>query len=66
MKNTEVMKQLEQMLRQISDVDDQQHSIILRLLNEVFLEFNSGIKRKVEQKLWEYIDAEIRLSHREQ
>ena len=66
MKNPEVMKQLEQMLRQISDVDDQQHSIILRLLNEVFLEFNSGIKRKVDLKLWEYIDAEIKFSHRKQ
>lgn len=63
MKNTEVMVQIEEMLRQISDVDDQQHTIIKRLLADVFLEFNSGIKRKVDQKLWEYIDAEVKLSH---
>ena len=66
MKNPEVMKQIEEMLRQISSVDDQQHSIIVRLLSEVFLEFNTGIKRKVDQKLWDYIDAEVKLSHGKQ
>jgi len=61
MKNQEVMKQIEQMLRQISDVDEQQHAIIMRLLTEVFIEYNTGIKRKVDQKLWDYIDAEVKL-----
>ena len=64
MKNPEVMKQIEQMLRQISDVDEVQYTIIMRLLSEVFMEYNSGVKRKVDQKLWDYIDAEIKLSHR--
>jgi len=61
MKNEEVMQQIDQMLRQISDVDDQQHAIIMRLLNEVFMEYNTGIKHKVDQKLWDYIDAEVKL-----
>ena len=60
MKNREVMNQIDQMLRQISDVDEQQHTIIMRLLSEVFVEYNTGIKRKVDQKLWDYIDAEVK------
>jgi predicted nucleic acid-binding protein len=60
MKNREVMNQIDQMLRQISDVDEQQHTIIMRLLSEVFIEYNTGVKRKVDQKLWDYIDAEVK------
>ena len=64
MKNQEVMKQIDQMLRQISDVDEQQHTIIMRLLSEVFIEYNTGIKRKVDQKLWDYIDAEVKFQQK--
>lgn len=66
MKNMEVKGQIEQMLQQISSVDDQQYNIILRLLSDVFKEFNSGTKHKVDQKLWDHIDAEIKLSHSKQ
>ncbi len=62
MKNADVMEQIEGMLKEISDVDAAQYQIVLRLLSEVFVEYNSGIKRKVDQKLWDYIDAEVKLS----
>ncbi len=62
MKDVDVMEQIESMLKDISGTDDAQYHIVIRLLSEVFMEYNSGVKRKVDQKLWDFIDAEIRLS----
>jgi len=59
-KNSEVMRQIEEMLHDLKKQDKQQYNIILSLLNEVFLEYNTGKSKNVEKKLYEMIDAEVR------
>ena len=59
-KNAEVMRQIEEMLHDLKKQDKQQYNIILSLLNEVFVEYNTGRSKSVEKKLYEMIDAEVR------
>ncbi len=59
-KNSEVMRQIEEMLHDLKKQDKQQYNIILSLLNEVFVEYNTGRSKSVEKKLYEMIDAEVR------
>lgn len=59
-KNTEVMQQIEEMLQDLKKQDKQQYNIILSLLNEVFMEYNTGKGKNIDKKLYEMIDAEIR------
>jgi len=59
-KNAEVMHQIEEMLHDLKKRDKQQYNIIFSLLNEVFVEYNTGKSKSVEKKLYEMIDAEVR------
>lgn len=58
-KNSDVMHQIELMLKNIKENDSQQYKIIKSLLQEVYLEYNSGRSRNVERKLYDMIDAEV-------
>jgi hypothetical protein len=58
-KNADVMQQIEIMLQNIKEKDSQQYKIIKSLLQEVYLEYNSGRGRNIERKLYDLIDAEI-------
>jgi hypothetical protein len=58
-KNADVMQQIEIMLQSIKEKDSQQYKIIKSLLQEVYLEYNSGRGRNVERKLYDLIDAEV-------
>lgn len=58
-KNADVMHQIELMLHNIKEKDTQQYKIIKSLLEEVYLEYNSGRSRNVERKLYDMIDAEV-------
>jgi len=64
MKDEDVMIQIERMLKDLKIADKGQYSIVTSLLNEVFREFNSGVKRKIDNKLWDMIDAEVQLQLR--
>jgi len=59
-KNAEVMRQIEEMLHDLKKRDKQQYNIIFSLLNEVFVEYNTGRSKSVEKKLYEMIDTEVR------
>lgn len=59
-KNAEVMHQIEEMLHDLKKQDKQQYNIILALLSETFVEYNTGKTKNIEKKLYEMIDAEIR------
>ena len=65
-KNSEVMRQIEEMLQGLKSQDKQQYNIILALLNEVFVEYNSGKSKNIDKKLYELIDAEIRFKTQKQ
>ncbi|MCK9403927.1 MAG: hypothetical protein M0Q26_11055 [Chitinophagaceae bacterium] len=58
-KNSDVMRQIEMMLKGIKEKDLQQYTIIKELLSEVYLEYNTGRNRNVERKLTDLIDAEV-------
>lgn len=58
-KNADVMQQIEVMLKNIKEKDSQQYKIIKALLQEVYLEYNSGRQRNIERKLYDLIDAEV-------
>jgi len=59
-KNSEVMGQIEEMLQDLKNHDRQQYNIILRLLDGVFKEYNTGKNKNIEKKLYDLIDAEVR------
>ena len=64
MKDQDVMIQIDRMLKNLKIADKGQYTIITSLLNEVFKEFNSGVKRKIDTRLWDMIDAEVQLQLR--
>ena len=59
MQNVDVMAQIKLMLNELKDTDDAQHKIILDLLKNVFLEYNTGTNRQIEKKLYDMIDTEV-------
>jgi succinate dehydrogenase flavin-adding protein (antitoxin of CptAB toxin-antitoxin module) len=59
-KNAEVMRQIEEMLYELKKQDKQQYNIILALLGETFVEYNTGKSKSIDKKLYEMIDAEVR------
>jgi hypothetical protein len=59
-RNTEVMSQIEDMLQGLKKQDKQQYNIILSLLTETFIEYNTGRSKNVDKKLYDMIDAETR------
>lgn len=59
-RHEQVMEQIKAMLGNIKEVDEQQHMIILELLNLVFVEYNTKKNMNVDRKLYELIDAEVR------
>ena len=59
-KNAEVMRQIEEMLHDLKKQDKQQYNIVLALLSETFVEYNTGKSKAIDKKLYEMIDAEIR------
>lgn len=65
-KNTEVLRQIEEMLQGLKEQDKQQYNIILALLNEVFVEYNSGKSKNIDKKIYDLIDAEIRFKTQNQ
>lgn len=58
-KNADVMNQIEIMLQNIKEKDSQQYKIIKSLLQEVYLEYNSGRMKGIDRKLYDMIDAEV-------
>ena len=56
--NKDVMQQIKGMLKSLETEDPQQYQIILHLLQEVVLEYNSGRTRNVDRKLIDMIDGE--------
>ncbi len=56
--NKDVMQQIKGMLKSLETEDPQQYKIILNLLSEVVLEYNSGTPRNVERKLIDMIEGE--------
>lgn len=65
-KNSEVMRQIEEMLQGLKKHDKQQYNIVLTLLNEVFVEYNSGKSKNIDKKLYDLIDTEIRFKTQKQ
>lgn len=59
-KNSEVLKQIEGMLQGLKQKDEQQYNIILALLQEVFIEYNTGKNRGIDKRLYDLIDAEVK------
>lgn len=59
-KNPDVMHQIEEMLHDLKKQDKQQYNIVLALLSETFVEFNTGKSKNIDRKLYELIDAEVR------
>jgi hypothetical protein len=60
MDNKDVMKQIEALLKEVQEVDAVQHRLMVGLLAEVYVEFNTGKNGAVEQKLYKLIDLEVR------
>ena len=60
LKNKEVLQQIEQMLQDVKQADPQLHDLMLALLGEVFMEYNTAKNCSVEQKLYKLIDIEAR------
>ncbi|MDB5124836.1 MAG: hypothetical protein JWP94_2965 [Mucilaginibacter sp.] len=56
--NENVMQQIKGMLETLQKHDPQQSKIVLNLLQEVVMEYNSGIPRNIERKLYDMIDGE--------
>lgn len=54
----DVMQQIKEMLQSIEKTDPQQYNIVLKLLQEVMLEYTSGNPRNIEGKLYDMIDGE--------
>jgi hypothetical protein len=65
-KNTEVMRHIEEMLQDLKKQDKQQYNIILQLLHEVFQEYNTGKSKNIDKKLYDMIDAEVRFKTQNQ
>lgn len=60
-KNREpIPPQIEEMLQDLEKQDEQQYKIILALLIEVYVEYNSGKSKSIDKKLYDMIDTEIR------
>ena len=55
--NKDVMHQIKGMLESLRNKDPEQYQIILHLLQEVVLEYNSGRTRNVDRKLIDMIDG---------
>jgi len=60
MNNRDVMNQIELLLKEVQEVDATQHRLMAELLAEVYVEFNTGKNRAVEQKIFKLIDLEVR------
>jgi hypothetical protein len=60
-KNKEVFRQIKEMLKELNSSDPGTHAITMFLLEEVFIEYNTGTKRGIEKLLYQKIDAEARL-----
>ncbi|HEY8781199.1 MAG TPA: hypothetical protein VIM16_06270 [Mucilaginibacter sp.] len=56
--NENVMQQIKTMLETLQKHDPQQSKIVLNLLQEVVMEYNSGVPRNIERKLYDMIDGE--------
>ena len=56
--NENVMQQIKGMLETLQKHDPQQSKIVLNLLQEVVMEYNSGIPRNIDRKLYDMIDGE--------
>ena len=65
-KNTEVMRQIEEMLHDLKKQDKQQYNIVLSLLSEVFVEYNTGKSKNIDKKLYDMIDVEVRYKTQKQ
>lgn len=56
----DVLKQIEALLKEVKELDAVQHRLMVGLLAEVYVEYNTGKTGTVEQKLYKLIDAEVR------
>lgn len=56
-KDIEVLNQIKTMLSELEEKEPDQYEILLALLQEVFLEYNSNQKRNIEKKLYDLIDG---------
>ncbi|MBK7625652.1 MAG: hypothetical protein IPJ16_00365 [Bacteroidales bacterium] len=54
------MRQIEEMLHELKKQDKQQYNIVLALLSETFVEYNTGKSKSIDKKLYEMIDVEVR------
>ena len=60
------MHQIEEMMQDLKKQDKQQYNIILSLLTEIFVEYNTGKCKNVDKKLYDMIDAEARYKTQKQ
>jgi hypothetical protein len=58
-KDNDALKQIKSLLSELEKNDKVQYEMLLAILQEVYLEYNSGQKRNIEKKLYDIIDGAV-------
>ena len=58
-KDNDALKQIKSLLSELEKDDKVQYEMLLTILQEVYMEYNSGQKRNIEKKLYDIIDAAV-------
>ena len=64
-KDKDMIVQIEKILTSLKKMDKQLHYIIIRLLQEVYREYNSGRNRHIDRILYDLIDIEVKHTPKE-
>jgi hypothetical protein len=57
-RNKQIVEQIEELLKGVKAEDVVQHRLMVELLSEVYVEYNTGKNGSIEQKLYKMITAE--------
>ncbi len=58
-KDNDALKQIKSLLSELEKEDKVQYEMLLTILQEVYMEYNSGQKRNIEKKLYDIVDAAV-------
>ena len=64
-RDRQIMERIEGLLKEVKEEDAIQHRLMVGLLAEVFVEYNTEKNGSVEQKLYRMIDVEAQRGARE-
>lgn len=58
-KDNDALRQIKSLLSELEQEDKVQYEMLLTILQEVYMEYNSGQKRNIEKKLYDIINGAV-------